>query len=339
MSFKINIGDLTEDEVQRSVERAFSPFFVFRAPRKDEDQKEVTDVLIPWDDVALIIQVKAEAAGARGGEPEDPFRWAKKNLAKAGRQVAGAVRAIRDGRMSYMENPLRGRVPFPSQEIKWLYGMIVLHHYSPPYDPFQLVPELQETSVPLHILSFRDFFNLAYFLDTPADLVNYLEERSNVLQPTLEPQVHEEEEVFHYWLKNLESLMAFRAKKRGESFSEEDARPYAESLRSLLTGQIPDANAGRVIDHMIERAHEQDPSLSPLHRGEEVIEMHPGASVKVATELSKITRVRRIALGRRYLRTLQLAAEEQRDAWKATHSPHRSDCMLFLASPLPIEQR
>lgn len=108
MSFKINIGDATEDEVQRFVEGAFSPFFVFRGPRKDVDAKEITDVLVPWSDVALVIQVKAQAVNAAGGEQNTSMKWARKNLEKAGRQVAGAVRAIRDGRMSYMENPLRG---------------------------------------------------------------------------------------------------------------------------------------------------------------------------------------------------------------------------------------
>lgn len=339
MSFMIDIGDVTEDEVQRSVERAFSPLFVYRAPRKDTDQKEVTDVLVPWDDVALIIQVKAQAASVASDNAAEPLRWARKNLAKAGRQVAGAVRAIRGGRMTYMENPLRGRVAFPGDEIKWLYGVVVLHHHSPPYDPFQLVPELQATTVPLHILSFRDFANLVHFLDTPADLINYLEERSSVLLPTLRPQVHAEQEVFSYWLENLEKLMAFRAEKRGEVFTEEDARPYAERLRLLMSGQHPEAGAGGVIDHMIEQVPEPDPNLGSLRSGGDVIEMSPAASVKVATELGKITRVRRIALGRRYLRTVQIAAKENRDAWKSTHSQERSDCMLFLASPLPKERR
>lgn len=327
---------MTEDDVQHSVEGAFSPFFVFRAPRKDKDSKEVTDILVPWDDVALIIQVKAQALPIGGGPSRNSLRWVKKNLAKAGRQVAGAVRSIRSGRMTYMENPLRGRVPFPAEDIQWFYGVIVLHHDSAAYDPFQVVPELQETAVPLHVLSFRDFHNLAHFLDTPADLVNYIEERSDILLPNLRPKVHEEEGVFRHWLSHLESLTAFRAQKRGMSFTEDDAKPYAENLRRLVSGEIREASAGAVIDHMIDLAHEQDPSLAPLRSDKE---MGPAASVKVATELSKIPRVRRIALGRRYLRVIQLAVDKERDAWKSTHSPKRSDCMLFLASPLPIERR
>src|SRR5882724_10193004 len=232
MKFKINIGVRTEDEVQASVEGAFSPLFVFRSPRK-EDGDEVTDVLVPWHDVGLVIQVKAQALDPRGQGQENALSWARKNLAKAGRQVAGAVRAIREGRLTYMENPFRGRVPFPSTEVKWLYGIIILHHVSVPYDPFELVPELRKTTVPLHILSFRDFWNLAQSLDTPGDLVTYLEDRSEVLLPTLRPRMHEEERIFNYHLENLESLFVFRAQKRGLAVSESDVRTYAAHLRRL----------------------------------------------------------------------------------------------------------
>ncbi len=338
MDFKVNIGEMTEDEVQRSVEDCFSPLFVFRAPRK-EDGDEVTDVLVPWNDVGLVIQVKSQAVSPTGEPPGDSLKWAEKNLRKAGRQVRGAVRAIRAGRMTHMENALRGRLRYPKDEISWLYGVIVLHHVSPAFDPFRLVPELKDAGVALHVLSFRDLWNLARFLDTPGDLVNYLEHRSSVLVPTLQPRVHEEEDIFRYYVRNLEKIMAFRAKERGESFTEDDARTYAEKMRRLFTGKLPDVGAGQVIDDMIDRAHERDPNLGPIRVGETIVEMEPASSVKVATELSAIPRVRRIALGRRYLRTVQLAAKQGSDAWKSTHSPNRSDCMLFLASTLSKGQR
>jgi hypothetical protein len=334
MKFKIDIGARTEDEVQASVEGAFSPLFVFRSPRK-EDQAEVTDVLVPWHDIGLVMQVKAQALDPSGQGQEDTLRWASKNLAKAGRQVAGAVRAIRDGRLTHMENPLRGRVPFPSTEVKWLYGIIILHHVSVAYDPFELVPELWKTQVPLHILSFRDFCNLAQSLDTPGDLVNYLEDRSAVLLPALKPRVHEEEGVFTYYLENLERLSV----KRGLAVSEHDVRPYAAHLRRLLMGDLPDASAGQVIDHMIRRAYENDPSLGELRFGDGVVECQQGDSIQIATVLSMIPRVRRIALGKSILRTAARAGERQEDDWTTTHSLSRSDCILFLASPLSHSQR
>jgi hypothetical protein len=125
MKFKIDIGARTEDEVQASVEGAFSPLFVFRAPRK-EDQDEVTDVLVPWHDVGLVIQVKAQALDPSGqGSQKDPLSWVRKNLAKAGRQVAGAVRAIRDGRLAYVE-PRCQRISVVTYTYPFLIGKAFL---------------------------------------------------------------------------------------------------------------------------------------------------------------------------------------------------------------------
>ena len=338
MNAKVNMGEQTEDQAQASVESAFSPLFVFRAPRR-KGGKEATDVLVPWDDIGLIIEAKSRAREAAGNAQADSPERVRKKLVKAWRQLEGAARAIHEGRLSHMENGLRGRIPFPKEEIKWLYGVIVLDHESAPYDPFEVAPELQGTTLPLHVFSLRDFQDLAAILDTPVDLINYLETRSDVLLSTLKPRVHEEEIVFRFFVDNLESLTAFRARKRGASLTEGDARSYAEQLRRLFAGVLPETRAGLVIDHMIARAHEQDHSLGPLQVGQEVIEINASEPVKVATELSAIPRVRRIALGKRYLRTIQRAAADQKDAWKSTHSTARGDCMLFLASPLPNDQR
>lgn len=338
MKFKINIGYITEDQVQSAVEQAFSSDFVFRAPRR-EDGKEVTDVLVLWDDTALIIQAKSQAIHGGGSPAGDTLRWAKKNLVKAGRQVEGAVRAMGTGRMTHMGNPRQGRMPFSTAEFKWLYGLVILHHISEPYDPFELAPELRQTRFPLHILSFRDFLNLARLLDTPADLINYLECRTDVLLPNLKPRLHEEEDVFAYYVENLEKIMAFRASRRGDGFREEDARPYAEQMRLLFSDNLPEASLGYLVDEMINKCHEQDLTLGPIRLGAQIIDAAPNSYVKIATELGKIPRIRRIALGRSYLRTIKRAGERQADAWNATYSRGRNDCMLFLASPLPLSQR
>lgn len=339
MQFKINVGDMTEDAVQAAVEDAFSPDFVFRSPRR-EDGKEVTDVLVLFDDVGLVIQSKAQAISSGGSDTDGTLDWAAKNLAKAGRQVGGAVRAIRSGRVPYMENTRRGRIPFTSNEFPWLYGLIVLHHYSGAYDPIQLVPALRKVHVPVHVISFRDFWNLSKLLDTPGDLINYLEHRTDVLIPTLHPRVHEEQKAFSYYLDHLEDIMALRAKARGDLFTAEDARPYAQNLRRVVAGEHPDLRAGLVIDHMIKKIHDLDPELEALDvEGRIVPWSDKIVYYKIATELGYIPRVRRITLGRLYLKIAKLAADSGKTSFQLTHSRGRSDCMLFIASPLPRSER
>lgn len=339
-SFKLDIGDLTEDAVQKAVEEAFSSDFVFRSPRR-RGRNEVTDVLVLYDDIGLVIQAKAKAINPNANEKQDNTSWARKNLKKAFRQTKGAIRAIRDGRMTFVENKRRGRVTFEQSDYPYLYGLIVLHHQSEPYLPQDLVPEIQDCGFPLHVLSFIDFSNLTKYLDTPSDLVNYFEHRSDVLIPTLNPEVHEEINAFEYFIDRLEDIMALRSKARGEGDgSTEQFMPYAEAMRSVVFDQNIDKRPGLIIDHVINRLHEQDPDLETITVGGQVIpRIDKAVYPRIATELNKIPRVRRIALGKQFLRIARLAAEKNESHHVLTHSPSRSDCLLFIASPLPKEER
>ena len=148
------------------------------------------------------------------------------------------------------------------------------------------------------------------FLDTPGDLINYLEHRTDVLLPTLHPKVHEEQEAFTYYLENLEDIMAVRAKARGDAFTAQDAEPYARELRQIVARTHPDWEAGFVIDDIIEKTHEIEPKLEALNIGGQIIPRSDKTDYpKITTALGKIPRVRRVALGQRYMNIAKLAAE------------------------------
>jgi hypothetical protein len=90
---------------------------------------------------------------------------------------------------------------------------------------------------------------------------------------------------------------------------------------------------------MIGKAHEHDPGLGEIRCGEDVVNCKADDSVQIATVLSMIPRVRRIALGKGILKAVARAGERKQDDWFTTYSPSRSDCMFFLASPLSRDQR
>jgi len=331
---------MTEDAVQSTVENVFSSDFVFRSPRREKG-KEATDVLVLFDDVGLVIQVKARAISfPKENNTDNSLDWAAKYLEKAVRQVCGAIRAIKTNRVQYVENTRRGRIAFKKEEFPWLYGLVILHHSSESYDPTELVPAIREADVPIHILSFRDLWNLNNYLDTPVDIINYLEHRTDVLVPTLNPKVHEEQEAFTYYLGHLENIMAFRAKARGLTFTAEDFKSYAQELRDIITGKHPRPEAGLIIDKIIERIHDVDPSLGAINeKGQIIPQCNKGEYAKIATELGKIPRVRRIAIGRLYLKLAKHAADSGKTCYRTIRSPKRSDCMLLVASPLPQGER
>ena len=89
---------------------------------------------------------------------------------------------------------------------RYVYALAVLNHVSAPFDPVEIAPEIADFGVPLHVLSFVDFYNIARVLDTPVDLIGYFEVRAQILVPTFKPKVHDEQPVFEFYLKHFEEL-------------------------------------------------------------------------------------------------------------------------------------
>ena len=121
---KIDVGAQTEDDVERFVEHAFSPDFVFRSPQhlKGGKHKETTDVFALFDDVAMAIQVKAQALNADGTRAAEDRDWTRRNLKKAVSQLKGAIRTINAGQIVRLENRRRGTVGFSTDLFRSCMG-------------------------------------------------------------------------------------------------------------------------------------------------------------------------------------------------------------------------
>jgi hypothetical protein len=333
---KIDLGTQTEDDVQRFVEHSFSADFVFRSPQhlKGGLQKETTDVFVLFDDVAMPIQVKAQAYNADGSPREDDPNWTKRNLEKAVSQLKGAVRTIKAGQIVRLENNRRGAVQFSADMFRYVYGLVVLNHVSAPFDPVELVPEIADLGVPVHVLSFVDFYNLNRILDTPADLIEYFESRADVLIPTFHPKVHEEQAVFDYYIEHFEEVVSLRAKHHGDDISPDVFKHNGEVLRRIYRGDYAEElKASRFVDKIIDRTHQVDPSApSPFEGGERDY-------VPIATYLGSLPRSRRAIYGKAFLDAIKRAGDTNDEAFAHFSSAHRSECLLFLASPRPREKR
>ncbi|HSP14394.1 MAG TPA: hypothetical protein VLV78_06560 [Thermoanaerobaculia bacterium] len=332
---KIDIGTQSEDDVQQFVEDAFSSDFVFRSPQhlKGGRHKETTDVFVLFDDVALPIQVKAQALNADGTTTAEDPHWTKRNLGKAVSQVKGAIRTIKAGKIVRLENNRRGAVQFSTKMFRYVYGLVVMNHASSAFAAEELAPELANVGAPVHVLSFRDFYNLNLVLDTPHDLVGYFEMRTDVLIPTFHPKVHEEQPVFEYYLDHFEDLTSFRAKQRGEERSPELFKEHAEALRQIYRGEYADLDASYFIDKIIDWTHQvDDGSAAPFDNAERDY-------VAVATYLGRLVRPRRAYIGKAFIEAIKRAGESNEDDFAQFSSQRRSDCLLLLASTCPDDKR
>ena len=189
MADKLDFGTPTEDEVQRFVERAFGIDFVFRSPSHEKGRllKETTDVLAVWEDVAIPIQVKAQAYSSDGSPRLASLSWTKKNLRRAISQVSGAVRTLKGQGSVGLSNVRRGAINFDRTKSHYFYGVVVLNHVFQPFLADELAPAIRASEFPVHVFSFVDFYNLVRVLDTHGDLIAYLEMRADVLVPAEQP--------------------------------------------------------------------------------------------------------------------------------------------------------
>lgn len=334
---KIDLGTQTEDDVQRFVEYSFSADFVFRSPQhlKGGLQKETTDVFVLFDDVAMPIQVKSQAYNADGSPRVEDPGWTKRNLEKAVAQLKGSIRTIKAGQIVRLENDRRGTVQFATDMFRYVDGLIVLNHVAAPFDPVQLIPDIARLDVPVHVLSFVDFYNLNRFLDTPADLIDYFEARTDVLIPTFHPEVHEEQAVFEYYIEHLEEVTSLRAKHHGDDEPPEVFKDHGEALRRIVRGEYTEElKASHFVDRIIDRVHQVDASSPGPFESDGERDYIP-----IATYLANLPRSRRATYGKEFLDAIKRAGDKNDEALAHFSSTRRRECLLFLASPRPREER
>lgn len=331
---KIDVGTWTEDEVTTFVAAAFSPDFVFRSPQHLDGKlmRETSDVLVIWDDVAIAIECKSRALHPDGTPQADDVEWTRTRLRKALSQLGGAVKTVKSGRIVRLQNERRGVVSFSTDMFRYVYALAIMNHDAAPYYAEDLVPdEIAAFPVPVHVLSFRDFYNLCLFLDTPAELVNYLELRNEVLRPTLAPRVHEEQPAFECFIDRFEQFHVFRTNMHGVERTESQFKEGGDFLRNVYrnTGAKEDLVASSFVDSLIDVAHQVDLNLVA----------NPDAYIEVATYLSRMARVRRVYIGKACLDAVDRAVESGDTEFEQFSSELRSECFVFLASPLPQERR
>lgn len=332
---KIDLGPQTEDDVQHFVERAFSVDFVFRSPQRLDRglEHETTDVFALFDDIALPIEVKSQAYNSDGSPRVEEWRWTRKNLTKAISQLKGAVRTIKAGQIVRLENERRGPVQFSTDMFRYVYALAVLNHVSAPFDAADLVPEMADFGVPLHVLSFTDFYNIARVLDTPTDLISYLEVRSQILIPKFNPKVHQEQPVFEFYLEHFEELTSFHAELHGDRRSPEGFKESAEMLRRIYRNDKVDIDASYFIDKIIDCSHATDASSpAPFENAERDY-------VAIATHLGRLPRSRREYIGKAFIDAIKRAGETNEDEFAHFSSQLRNECLLFIASHRGNEER
>lgn len=281
----------------------------------------------------MAIEVKSQAHNADGSPRIADEGWTRKYLGKAVSQLKGAVRTIKAGEITRLENERRGSVTFSSDMFRYVYALAVLDHEAAPFNAVDLLPEIAKFGVPLHVLSLADFYNIARVLDTPVDLIGYFEVRTQILIPTFNPKVHEEQSVFEFYIDHFEELTSFQAELHGEQRPPDLFKEHGEMLRRIYRDDSSGLEPSYFIDKIIDWTHQiDDSSPAPFEHGERDY-------VAIATYLGNLVRPRRAYIGKAFLEAIERAGDTKQADFAHFSSERRNDCLLFLASPRPDEER
>lgn len=304
--------------------------FVHERPfyQRGNIQKEVCDLLIAVDRDALILQIKAQSIVRR---PRDEERWFLKQLPRARRQLSGAWRTI-------AQRPIIARNRFRDL-VSWVPGDLTVHHAlgifdvtgpcSVPFDPAHT--ENRERRA--QCFTFTDFLNVASYLGSFPDLVDYLNERSTLPWWTL-PDLGAERDLFAYYLmydRHFPSTIGpDDIRGQWSVLTQEHRRAFDEKLRADQYTEV--------INDIIRDVHNLDEQLGrQVLAGREVpasVEAQRQTYLKAAALLNRLPSLLRRQLGKEILDKAISARERKAPRYLATRHPSRDAALVFHVSAL-----
>jgi len=304
-------GKSAEKVVHELSRRTFLTDWCYLNP-KLPNGKELCDLLVVFDDITIIWQIKDLKLDTQG-------RYKKSEVQKNLRQLSGARRALFSLRKPIeLENPRRGRELFDPVTIKEVYLISVL--LGPGEDAFSLLEAVNGYTV--HVFT-RDFTEIIMTeLDTISDYTRYLREKERLAEKLKCLVVGGgEQELLAFYLINNRS---FQPLMEAQLIMLE---PGAwESLRGR-----PEYKAKKEEDRI---SYGWDSIINSAHTGSPEYE-------RVARELARPNRFERCYLSKTFF-----------DAYVKAHNDNQHDlfrrvvpmkgvtyCFLFADDPEPRERR
>lgn len=241
-------GDYEEKLAQWFLERSFFRDFTYRNPKGKKKGQELADAVVLFDDVALLVQVKAQHG------KHEAKAWATEAILKALKQAKNTHDDLKSGAIKTLRNEVYGDLEFSPQSYPNMIGLIIVAQDIDPYDARELVPEIGQAGFPIFVLSLKDVELLTQRFDTAADFINLLELRVDLGdQDTL--LVNDEQ----HNLLRLYQHAPMIYMHRMQPITDEVLVKTVEAFRQTASGELmmsPDWKYGLAIDDMIARAHD-----------------------------------------------------------------------------------
>lgn len=304
-------GEIAEDMVHSLATKTFLADWCYLRPKKS-DGSEICDLLVVFDNTAIIWQIKDLKLGKDG-------KYKKSEVEKNIRQLLGARRYLMKLKKAIkLKNPRRGEEYFEGKKIKNIYLVSALVGETEDY-----YAGLEESKKHLLHVFNKDFLELVLNeLDTISDFVDYLKRKEKLLNKDKKLLIlgGEEELLAYYLLNGRDFKKLYKA----------DSIVIQEGSWKLLQNK-PEYQAKKKEDEIsygwdsiINRAHES---------GSKEYE-------KIARELARHNRFERRYLGKAFYEAyLKAHHDNKHDMYRRVLAVEGvTYCFLFMDDPEPVER-
>lgn len=310
-------GTYEEKWSQWFLERSFFRDFIYRNPRGQKKGQELADAVVLFDDVVLMVQVKAQCGR------HDPMSWGTEKLVEAFKQLCKTHNSLAEGRIKKLKNDFYGEIEFDPKRYPNRIGLIILAHTSAPYLAAKLAPEILTAAFPIHVFSLKDFATVASRFDTAGDLITFLELRGDIA--TKEAfSVQDEIRNIECMIPHVEEVLRTHMSPTSPEVMQKTVKAFEEVSTGKLL-ESPEWRYGLSIDDMIARVHDVDPGL-PWNKGKR------RGSMEVARFLGWLTRDRRIKLGKRIISACEAGRDGELHYFPHVQPSRGTACVYLITS-------
>jgi len=304
-------GKTAEQLVQELAIKTFLTDWCYLNP-KLPDGKELCDLLVVFDDTAIIWQIKDLKLSKVG-------KYRKPEVEKNLRQLSGAHRQLFQLRTPIeLKNPRRGKEEFDPTSIKEIYLISVL--FGEEEDWFSFVEYIKGYTV--HVFT-RNFTQIILNeLDTISDFTNYIRAKESLIKQDKQISIlGGEEELLAVYLGNNRSFD--KLNKATHVMIDQGSWEHFQNSPEYIEKKKQD-EISYGWDSIINRIHEASPEYE-----------------KVARELAHPNRFERRVLSKDYLEAYTIAdADKEHPLFRRTFSQNGvTYCFLFADDSRPRDYR
>lgn len=269
-TLKINQGYAVEDVIENICSNTFFSDFTVRSPKyvkPNKQEKEIADILIPFDDVLIAFQIKTK------NEDNLVYDRSKVEISRIERKVEETVNQFKTTKKAFDNDQIKDLIsvrglslPFNKSRITNIIGIAVIDIIEPAKESKDktgvFCPVSYDIGIPIHIFMRDEFEILLNVVDTLPDFIDYISIRE-FLKQKLSPITNELDILALYKMNPSLIEKCIEGKSDSIILTPDLWDKYESTYQDFITKK-QSLNPEYIIDHIIDVLHKTVDYIPPI---------------------------------------------------------------------------